>query len=140
MKHIIIASTLALAAMGATAAPFDFQRQIGSSEYVAGADTDGMHFARVEASDAVPSLTAWMLDANVDGIAANDFVGSITPSGPSRISLYEAQRGSPEATAYRGYYERHPVGTDWARVADEFRQQRISGGLAAEPAPKPDAS
>jgi hypothetical protein len=140
MKRFIIASLLAASVTAVSAAPFDYQRQIGSSEYVHGADTAGMHFAPVAQSNFVPSLTRWMLGANVDGIAANDFRGSISPSGPTRISLYEFQRGSPEATANRGYYERFPANTDWDRVAREFREQQRDKGLASGHERGPDAS
>ena len=131
MKYVVIAGLLAASVAAASAAPFDYQRQIGSSEYVFDADTAGMHFEPGARSDFVPSLTRWMLAADVDGIAPNDFRGSITPSGPTPISLYEFQRGSPEATAYRAYYQRFPADTDWQRVAREFREQQRDKGLAA---------
>lgn len=140
MKSIAIAGLLAAAASAATAQPFDFQRQTGSSEYVAGADTAQMSFAPVVPRDFVPSLTRWMLTANVDGIAPNRFEGTIFPSGPTRVSLYEVQRGSPEGIAYRDYHERYPAGTDWDRIAREFRDRHPAGGLASQPAVKPDAT
>lgn len=126
-------STLALVLVASTAAaqPFDFQRQFGSSEYVFDADTRHMTFAPVEASVAVPSLYTVMLAANVDGVAPNHHVGGIVRSGPTRISLYEIQRGSPEATANTGYYARYPANTDWERVAREYRTGHTDNDLAA---------
>jgi hypothetical protein len=72
-----------------------------------------------------------MQEANVDGIAANDFRGRIVESGPSRISLYEIQRDSPEGIAYSDYHERFPVDTDWEAVAREFHQGQSNRGLAS---------
>ena len=91
-----------------------------------------MTFAPVVKSGKVSSLSRIMLESNVDGVALNDFKGEIVESGPSRISLYEVQRGSPEATAYRDYYERYPADTDWGAVAREFRESRMNKGLASE--------
>jgi hypothetical protein len=81
-----------------------------------------------------------MLAANVDGIAPNRFAGTVVPSGLTRISLYEIQRGSPEGIAYRDYHERYPADTDWDRLAREFRDRHPVGGLASQPATKGDAS
>lgn len=90
-----------------------------------------MRFAPVSANPDAPSLTALILAANLDGIAPNPFAGTIVPSGPSRISLYEIQRGSPEGSAYRDYHERYAAGTDRERIAGEFRVQQVDEGLAA---------
>ena len=118
MKRTIIAALLTVAAGSAAANnPFEFQKQIGAEEYVHGADAAHITFAPVERSAFVPSGFAWTLDANVDGIAMNDFEGVIVKSGPSRISLYEVHRDSPEGIAYRDYHERYPAGTDWDRIA-----------------------
>ncbi|MCB1788661.1 MAG: hypothetical protein KDJ27_19855 [Gammaproteobacteria bacterium] len=132
MKTTLSAIIFALAAGSAVAQPFDFQRQFGSSEYVPGADAEGMVFAEVVPSSAVPTLTATMLAANVDGIAPNRFIGQIEESGPVRISLYEIQRGSPEATAYSDYYARYPADTDWERLSAEFRASRTNNGIASQ--------
>ncbi|MCP5312170.1 MAG: hypothetical protein H6955_01350 [Chromatiaceae bacterium] len=116
MKRTLIASLLAIATGSAIAQPFDFQRQFGSSEYVPGADTAHLRFEPVVESGTASSLSALMLASDVDGIAPNRFVGDIVASGPTRISLYEVQRGSPEATAYRAYYERFPT-SGWSTIA-----------------------
>jgi len=132
MKNLIIAGVFAASSVAAVAEPFDFQKQFGGPEnniYWEG--TEGMTFAPVVESGKVPSLTAWMQNANVDGIALNDFEGTIIESGPSRISLYEIQRDSPEGIAYSDYHERYPDDTDWARVARDFRQGRLNDGLAS---------
>ena len=133
MKRSIIAALLTVAAGSAAANnPFDFQLQFGSEEYVHGADAVHMTFAPVERSDFVPGVFALTLNANVDGIAMNDFEGTILKSGPSRISLYEVYRGSPEGTAYRDYHESYPADTDWDHVAREYRESQIDRGLASD--------
>lgn len=135
MKHLFISGLFAISTGAAVAQPFDFQRQFGSTEYVAGADTEHLVFAPVDDSGMTPSLIALMQGSNVDGITPNRFEGPIIETGPTRISLYEVQRGSPEATANRGYYDRYPVGTDWAAVARAHRGQGAAGGLASESRP-----
>ena len=95
-----------------------------------------MTFAPVEKSDMVPSLSVWMETANVDSIADNDFRGTIIKSGPSRISLYEIQRDSPEGIAYSDYHERYSADTDWDAVARAYRQSRLNQGLASGTEPQ----
>ncbi|MDJ0738609.1 MAG: hypothetical protein QNJ91_02770 [Gammaproteobacteria bacterium] len=133
MKRTIIATLFAIAAGSASAnAPFDFQLQFGSEEYVHGADAASITFAPVAPSNTVDSRTALYAAANVDSINLNDFVGTIEPFGPTRISLWEVQRDSPEGIAYRDYHEQYPADTDWDRVAREWRENRINEGLAAD--------
>lgn len=108
MKHLIIAGIFAVSTGAAVAEPFEFQKQWGGPENDLYESTEGMSFAPVAKSGETPSLTVWMQEANVDGIALNDFRGEIIESGPSRISLYEIQRGSPEGIAYSDYHERYP--------------------------------
>ena len=60
-----------------------------------------------------------------------DLHTGIVKSGPIRISLYEVQRDSSEASANRGYYDRFPADTDWAAVAREYHEAHSSDGLAA---------
>lgn len=132
MQRSILAAVLA--AMAGTASanqPFDFQKQFGSEEYVHGANASHIRFAPIANSDVVPSLNALMLWANVDGIAPNEFHGTIVKSGPSRISLWEAYRDSPEGIAYRAYHERYPADTDWGRVAREYQAEPMGEGLAS---------
>lgn len=131
MKHLIITGILAVSTSVVSAQTFDFQRQFSSTEYDYTVGTEGMSFATVTPSGHVSSLAVLMLSANVDGIAPNDFRGSIVKSGPSRVSLYEIQRGSPEGIAYRAYHERYAPDTDWDAVAREFRSQSMDGGLAS---------
>ena len=131
MKQLFIAGVLAIATSAAFAQPFEFQRQFGSTEYVYGADTAHLTFAPVVSSGKVSSLTALMLASNVDGIAPNHFEGAIVKTGPTRISLYEVQRGSPEATAYRDYYAQYPAETDWVAVARAYREQSRDSALAS---------
>jgi hypothetical protein len=124
MKKLIVATLLAGTTGIAAAAPFDFQRQIGSTEYVAGYATADLNFAQGGRTAETASLHRWMLSANVDGIAGNQFSGAVEKSGPTRISLYEFMRGSPEATANEAYYAQFPADTDWSRVAQEYREGR----------------
>ncbi len=135
MKTLIIAGIFAATSTAALAQSFAFQQQIGAEEYVHGQNTAHLSFAPVERHNTLSSLTRWTLDANVDGIAMNPFEGEIVKSGPSRISLYEFVRDSPEGTAYRSYHERYPVGTDWGQVARDYRDDPMNHGLAAETNP-----
>lgn len=132
MKHLVVAGIFAIASTVTLAEPFAFQKQIGSPEYDFYEDTRHMDFAPVTGRVGTSSLTAWMLGANVDGIAPNDFSGQIVKSGPTRISLYEFVRDSPEGIAYRDYHERFPANTDWDAIAREYREQR-DRGIAATP-------
>lgn len=131
MKHLIVAGIFAIASTASVAEPFAFQKQIGGPEYDFYEDTRHMHFAPVTERAGTSSLTAWMVGANVDGIAPNDFKGQIVKSGPTRISLYEFVRGSPEGIAYRDYHARFPADTDWDAVAREYREQHQPGIAAA---------
>lgn len=134
MKTALIAGLVAIASSTALAQPFDFQRQIGSEEYVLGDDAAHITFAPVARSNTVSSLSAVIFGANVDGIADNEFRGTIIESGPSRISLYEVMRDSPEGIAYAGYHARYAAGTDWDRVAREWRTAQTGGEMAADAA------
>lgn len=135
MKRLMIAAMLAATAGTASANnPFDFQKQFGSEEYVHGYDAKHIDFAPVARTGSVSSLSALYLSANVDGVALNDHVGTIIESGPSRISLWEVYRDSPEGTAYQGYFAQYPADTDWDRVAREFQDGQMDKELAAEPA------
>lgn len=131
MKHLIIAGIFAFASSASFAEPFEFQKRFGGPEYDPYESTKGMSFAPVAKSGKASSLTTWMLAADVEGVAPNDYRGTIIKSGPSRISLYEIQRDSPEGIAYSDYYERHAADTDWDEVAREFRQERMNRGLAS---------
>jgi hypothetical protein len=133
MQRTLIAAILTATAATAGAQSFQFQQQFGSEEYVHGYDAAGMTFAPVENSHRTASLTTWMIDANVDGIAPNAHDGIIIETGPSQISLYEFVRDSPEGIAYTDYHNRYPSGTDWDRVAREFRD-RGNDAIAAESA------
>ena len=106
MKTLIIAGIFAVASTAATAGSSDFLSHIGGPEYDHNYGTHGMAFAQVEKTDSVASLNRLMVESNVDGIAQNDFRGTIDAWGPSRISLYEAVRNSPEGVSYRDYHER----------------------------------
>ena len=129
MKRTLIATLLATTASVSFAnSPFDFQKQFGSEEYVHGYDAADLVFAPVIASDFTPSLDETMLSANVDSIAPNEFVGEIVESGPTRISLYEVHRDSPEGIAYSGYHERFPADTNW----NALRSDRMASSADAD--------
>ena len=110
MKHLIIAGVFAIATGSASADAFEWQKRIGGPELNPYESTAGMTFAPVAKSDLVSSLTVWMQTANVDGIADNDFRGTIVDS--------------PEGIAYSDYPERYPAETDWDAVAHEYRENR----------------
>ena len=140
MKTIITAAIFAITASTAIAQPFDFQRQFGSTEYVYDEDSAHLHFAAVTPSREKSSHAELMLSANVDGIAPHAFNGDVVRSGPTRISLYEVMRGSPEGIADRRYHDRHPSNTDWDRLAREYREQRLEKELASQAAVDADRS
>ena len=140
MKTIITAAIFAISASTAVAQPFDFQRQIGSTEYVYDEDTAHLRFATVTPGHEPSSHAELMLSANVDGIAPNIFNGDIVRSGPTRISLYEVMRDSPEGIADRLYHDRYPAKTDWDRLAREYREQQLDKELASRAATDADRS
>lgn len=119
MKNIAIVTAIALSSSIAIAEPHAYQQQVGSSELDPSiSEGPGSITKREGSSDFTPSLIVFYENVDVDGSAEFAFVGNIEESGPSRISLYEMQRGSPEGTANRDYYERFPAGTDWSAVAE----------------------
>jgi hypothetical protein len=99
-----------------------------------------LQFAPVTANQQKTSYAQLMLSANVDGIAPNDFGGNIARSGPSRISLYEVTRDSPEGIANRLYHDRYPSDTDWGRLAREHRERQNDEELASQLATDADRS
>ncbi len=132
MKTVIIAGIFALASTAATAGSSDFLSHIGGPEYDFNYGTEGMTFAPVEKSDRVASLNRLVIESNVDGIALNDFRGTIDTWGPSRISLYEVVRDSPEGLSYSDYHQRFAADTDWDQVAREYRANKLNEGIAAD--------
>lgn len=122
MNKIAIATAIALSSSVALAEPHDYQLQVGSSELDPSIWDGPGHVSQPQRGrDFKPSLTAFYETVDVEGSAEFAYVGNVQKSGPSRISLYEAQRGSPEATAYHDYYERFPADTDWAAVAKNWK-------------------
>jgi hypothetical protein len=127
MKKALIAGLFAMAAGASGAAPHGFQLQIGSSELDPSIwEGPDFSFAPVIASDFTPSVDVLFSKYQVDGAGDLDFTGSIEPSGPSRISLYEVYRGTSEGIAHQSYYDRFPADTDWAAVAKDF-QEHVGG-------------
>ena len=119
MKKTLIAALLVTSTSAFANNPFEFQQRFGSEEYVHGYDAAGIEFAPVVGSDFTPSLNRLVVEANVDGIADNAFEGEIVKSGPSRISLYEIHRDSPEGIAYSDYHERYAADHDWSQSGNQ---------------------
>ncbi len=92
MKQLFIAGLFAVTANASVAMPFDYQRQIGSVDYVPDADVAHIDFAPVTPSNTPSSLELLMLLSSDDGMAPNQFSGQIQRSGPTQISLYEVYR------------------------------------------------
>ena len=118
MKHFDLVSAITLFCGAVLAAPHDYQLQIGSAELDPSIwEGPATTWQAVEPSRSADSRSVLYESANVDGDQPFVFVGRIIPSGPTRISLYEVYRGSPEGTAYRDYFERFPADTDRAAIA-----------------------
>jgi len=77
MKHLLIAGIFAVSTSAALAEPFEFQKRFGGPEYDPYESTEGMSFAPVAKSGKTSSLSAWMLAADVEGVAPNDYRGTI---------------------------------------------------------------
>ena len=132
MKTVILAGIFAVASTAATAGSSDFLSHIGGPEYDFNYGTHGMAFAPVQKTGSVASLNRLMVESDVDGIALNDFRGTIDTWGPSRISLYEVVRNSPEGLSYFDYHQRFAADTDWDQVAREYRANKNDGSIAAD--------
>ena len=122
MKNIAIATAIVLSSSVAFAAPHDYQLQVGSSE-LDPSISEGPEIVvkNFEPSQFKDSLAAVYELADLDGRQPFPFVGTIVPSGPTRISLYEAYRDTSEGTAYRDYYDRFPTDTDRSAVAENWK-------------------
>ena len=131
MKALIIAGVFAATSSIAAAGSSDFLSHIGGPEYDHNYGTHGMAFAPVQKTDSVASLNRLIVESNVDGIALNDFRGTIDTWGPSRISLYEVVRNSPEGLSYFDYHQRFAADTDWDQVASEYRANKLEGNITA---------
>ena len=122
MKNIAIATAIILSSSVALAEPHGYQLQVGSSELDPSIWDGPGHAPEPQSGpDFKPSLVSVYEEFNLDGSAPFSRESEVKKSGPSRISLYEAQRGSPEAMAYQDYYDRFPADTDWAAVADNWK-------------------
>lgn len=122
MKNIAIVTVIALSTSVAFAEPHGYQLQVGSSELDPSIwEGPGQVSKRKTGTDFKPSLTAFYETVDVEGSTDFEYVGTVEKSGPSRISLYEAHRGSPEGTAYQDYYDRFPADTDWHAVAENWK-------------------
>lgn len=124
MKRYIIATIVAMSSQFALAEPFEFQKVVGSSELDPSIwEGPGHVVKRGGPSNFEDSLAAVYAATNLDGRQPFAFVGKIERSGPTRISLYEAYRGSPEGTAYRDYHERFPADADWGAIAQDYKER-----------------
>jgi hypothetical protein len=124
MKKALLAGLIAMTTGASYAAPHGFQQQIGASELDPSIwDGPVISFTPVTRSDLTPSVDVLYASHNIDGAGDLDFTGSIAPSGPTRISLYEIYRGTSEGVAHQGYYERFPADADWEAIARDYRER-----------------
>lgn len=125
MKYAHIFAAVMLASGLANAAPHDYQRQVGSSELDPSIwEGPGQPPAARPAMPFKSSIEFVYEWVDADGRKPLPFVGNIVPSGPMRISLYEAFRDSPEGTAYADYFERYPADVDWDLVQQQWQADR----------------
>lgn len=123
MKHYIIAS-LIMSSQIAMAQPFDFQKAVGSSELDPAIwDGPGEVVKRGAPSDFKPSIVAVYELTNLDGRQPFAHVGDIKPSGPTRISLYEAYREIGAGDPYADYYAQFPDDSNEDAVAEKSEQR-----------------
>lgn len=120
MKRYIIASVVLMSSQISLAEPFDFQKAVGSSELDPSIwEGPGEVVKRGAPSDFKDALTAVYELANLDGRNPFAHEGTIEPSGPTRVSLYEAYRETHLGEPYGDYYAEFPSATDWSRVAQK---------------------
>lgn len=90
MKHITIAALIVLSTSAASAAPFGFQQQVGSSELDPSIwEGPALNVQAFAASDFNPSIFALYESIDIDGSAEFAYKGRMTPAGPSVTSNYE---------------------------------------------------
>ncbi len=91
MKHVTIAALIVLSAGAASAAPFGYQQQVGSSELDPGIwEGTAATAASFTSSSLTPSLFVLFPSADIDGSAEFAYVGQIVPSSAVSVtSSYE---------------------------------------------------
>ena len=89
MKHLTIVGLIVLSAGTASAAPFTFQQQIGSSELDPSIWEGPATTQAFTASNLTPSLFTLYEDMNIDGSADFAYVGQIMPTVDPGISSYD---------------------------------------------------
>ena len=118
MNRYIIAGMVLMSSQISLAEPFAFQKAIGSSELDPSIWEGPSEIVKRGApSDFKDSLTAVYELADLDG--GNPFAhkGTIEPSGPTRVSLYESYRDTHLGEPYGDYYTQFPSATDGSAVA-----------------------
>jgi hypothetical protein len=124
MKKQAMISVIALTCGTAFAAPHGYQLQVGSSELDPHIwEGPALEQRTVKSASFVDSRTALYEQADVDGDGPFHRTREVVPSGPSRISLYEVQRGSSEGIANQGYFDRFPADTDWDAIAAKYKSR-----------------
>ena len=125
MQRLMIASAIALAANLVQAEPFAFEKQLGNPELDPTLGAPKIDFPPVTPSRFTPSIDVLAHgNPDLDMDAGIRFTGTIVPSGPTRISLYEVYRRNPDGVAYRDYYEAYPADTDWEAIARDHRRKQ----------------
>ena len=90
MKNVTIAALIVLSAGAASAAPFSYQQQVGSSELDPGIwDGPALTAQPFVASNLNPSEFALYESVDIEGSAQFAYAGQITPSVGSDTSNYE---------------------------------------------------
>lgn len=90
MKHVTIAALIALSAGAASAAPFGYHQQVGSSELDPGIwEGPAVTAQPFAVSNFTPSVSALYESVDIDGSAEFAYAGRKAPGGPSIASNYE---------------------------------------------------
>jgi hypothetical protein len=90
MKYVTIAALIVLSAGAASAAPFGYQQQVGSSELDPGIwEGPAVTAGPFTASNFNPSLFALYESVDIAGSAEFEYTGQIVPSITSGTSGYE---------------------------------------------------
>ena len=90
MKHVAIAALIVLSTGAASAAPFSYQQQIGSSELDSSIwEGPAVAAQSLAASNFTPSEFALYESVDIDGSAEFAYTGHMTPSAAPAPSSYE---------------------------------------------------
>lgn len=118
MNRFAIVTVIALSVSVASASPFDFQRQIGTSEL--GPDFwEGpmLNVCMPKPGNVVSLLFARYHEPYIDEQKLDQHVCTVVSAGPTCVPFYEAYRDLSIGTPYRSYHGQFHVDADWAAVA-----------------------